>query len=430
MNKQRYEDEITKQNKQYESLTFYCLLGAFLCFMVAIICISALFNARKDTNKKASAQTNEIQQGHLYSIDAKYFFDYTFSSTSYFLSANYFYGWTPFTLAEVDENTTSYMGGLPSPTANGFQISAGNYLYLGYNDNVSNPRRWVQLTANNTTITERIETYNGSYQTTNLQHNRSTAKLYFYARDYDFGMTTLNGANQQSYVSAFLNTFRQYAVDEGALSQTPQIESGFAFSGEFIAPNHGNFNQILQITNSEPLTEYALNTITCTNPTNQISVMFLIQCLTTADTLQDTILTVPVYDGVCRFFIVAPETTRTINIRFYGETTATILSQDIVNGAIANGKLLLGNVYSQYKAYGEEIGAQNAQQNNLVNLIFATMDAPIKILFGTYDNSTHLWTGGLFSFTVLGVDIRAFAAGLLSFCLIIAIVKLVMGMRR
>lgn len=379
---------------------------------------------------KASAQTNTIQQGHLYSIDAKYFFDYTFGSTSYFLSANYFFGWAPFTLAEVDEDTQAYMGGIPSPSTNGFQISAGNYVYLGYNDNASNPRRWVQLTANSTTITERIETYNGSYHTTNYAHNLATAKLYFYARADDFGMPALNGTNQQSYVNAFLTTFKANAVDEGALSQIPQIVQGPAISGDFIAPNHGNWSQIVQLRSSDPLTEFALYTIVCTNPTNQNSVSFLVQCATPGGGSIETIIDVPVYNGVCRLFICAPDNTTAIAIRFYGETTATTLSQDIVQAAIANGKLLRGNIYTQYKAYGEEIGANNAQRNNLVNLIFATIDAPVKILFGTYDNDTHLWSGGLFSFTVLGVDLRAFTAGLLSFCLIVAIVKLVLGMRR
>ena len=211
------------------------------------------------------------------------------------------------------------------------------------------------------------------------------------------------------------------------LKEKPLFICGFCDS----APSSTAYwNQILQITNSEPLTEYALNTITCTNPTNQTSVAFAIQCLTTGGGSVESIIDVPVYNGACRFFIVAPENTTTISIRFFGETTPTVLSQQIVDGAIANGKLLRGNIYAQYKAYGEEVGAQNAQQNNLVNLIFATIDAPIKILFGTYDNDTHLWTGGLFSFTVLGVDLRAFAAGLLSFCLICAIVKLVLGMRR
>lgn len=65
--------------------------------------------------------------------------------------------------------------------------------------------------------------------------------------------------------------------------------------------------------------------------------------------------------------------------------------------------------------------------NNLVYVMWTVFEMPFKLLFGTYDTERHVYVNGLLTFDILGVNMRAFVLGLMSICIIIAIIKLISG---
>lgn len=97
-------------------------------------------------------------------------------------------------------------------------------------------------------------------------------------------------------------------------------------------------------------------------------------------------------------------------------------------------------LYSIYfMAYGYPVGyhdgyivghaAGMVTDKTFVSVIWETFRLPFRLLFGDFDSTNNMYTGGLFNFTLLGVDMRAFCLGLMSVCVVIAIVKFVLGLR-
>lgn len=70
-----------------------------------------------------------------------------------------------------------------------------------------------------------------------------------------------------------------------------------------------------------------------------------------------------------------------------------------------------------------------SDNNTLISVFWAAFEFPFRILFGTYNSTTGFYDGGLFNFTILGLDIRAFVLSIISVCLIVAIIKLILGSR-
>lgn len=63
----------------------------------------------------------------------------------------------------------------------------------------------------------------------------------------------------------------------------------------------------------------------------------------------------------------------------------------------------------------------------LLSVIWSTFELPFRLLFGTWDNYENAYVGGLFNFHILGVDIRAFVLGLMSACIVVAIIRFILG---
>lgn len=116
---------------------------------------------------------------------------------------------------------------------------------------------------------------------------------------------------------------------------------------------------------------------------------------------------------------------------FSGQSSTELTaSSDVFSTYISNYQKIYNSpllVYQYQKGYSA--GEQSNSDNNLFSLIWSAFKLPFTLLFGEYNNTTHLYEGGLFNFTFLGVDLRAFVLSLMSVCLIIACIKLVLGMR-
>lgn len=88
------------------------------------------------------------------------------------------------------------------------------------------------------------------------------------------------------------------------------------------------------------------------------------------------------------------------------------------------------NVSSYNHGYSDGINADKT----LLSVMWQTFSLPFRLLFGTYDedplSSTYqTYTGGLFNFTLLGVDMRGFCIGIMSFAIILAIIRLIIGIK-
>lgn len=74
-------------------------------------------------------------------------------------------------------------------------------------------------------------------------------------------------------------------------------------------------------------------------------------------------------------------------------------------------------------------GADNAGKYTFLNLFGAILDAPIRAIVGyeTVENGVTVVHKGLLSFEVFGVDLSGFYLGLLSACIIMTLVRLLLG---
>ena len=111
------------------------------------------------------------------------------------------------------------------------------------------------------------------------------------------------------------------------------------------------------------------------------------------------------------------------------------LSSTVIADFQENGELLASYtdiIRNQGFNNGYQVGYSQgtANRNNLVDVIWATIQMPVRILFGDIDTDAesptyNQYVGGLFNFTILGLDIRAFVLSIMSVCIIIAIMKIV-----
>lgn len=110
----------------------------------------------------------------------------------------------------------------------------------------------------------------------------------------------------------------------------------------------------------------------------------------------------------------------------YVYSNAVQVSTDIADsrGTFAEGYVV---GYGDGETAGYQAGANFAEHNNLISLVWATFKMPFELLFGTYNAQDSRWENGLFTTTFLGVDLRAFVLGILSLSLIIRILRVVLG---
>jgi len=85
-------------------------------------------------------------------------------------------------------------------------------------------------------------------------------------------------------------------------------------------------------------------------------------------------------------------------------------------------------------AYDQGYEAGYTEQNNLIAVMWESFSLPVRLLFGEWqvddDTGVGQYVGGLFNFTVLGVDIRAFVLAILTILILVTIVKFILGLRR
>lgn len=94
----------------------------------------------------------------------------------------------------------------------------------------------------------------------------------------------------------------------------------------------------------------------------------------------------------------------------------------------------IDGTYQQGFNAGLEVGAEQADGNNLMSVIWSVFEMPFKLLFGQYDTDVdsptyQQYVGGLFSFTLLGIDLRAFALSIMSICILIGIFRAIIGFK-
>lgn len=72
------------------------------------------------------------------------------------------------------------------------------------------------------------------------------------------------------------------------------------------------------------------------------------------------------------------------------------------------------------------LGVASANNYTFLGLVSSIVDAPITALFGKNDANGNR-VGGLFNLTILGTDMSALFGALLSLCVVLLVVKLVLG---
>lgn len=83
---------------------------------------------------------------------------------------------------------------------------------------------------------------------------------------------------------------------------------------------------------------------------------------------------------------------------------------------------------------GVAVGAESAEGNTILDVVWGTFQMPFTLLFGSYDTTEgsdtyHTYVGGLFNFTILGIDLRPFVLSIMTLCVVIGIVRLILGAR-
>lgn len=147
----------------------------------------------------------------------------------------------------------------------------------------------------------------------------------------------------------------------------------------------------------------------------------------------DLVSTLP-FDENETIILSAPSYVSSITISYPGSQTSYTISddpdddEDWIDLAHENFTYLAyeepyGIAY--YNGYND--GIRLARENNLINMTFAALQMPFKLLFGTWDADEETYVDGLFTIEILGVDLRAFVLGILSAVIIIRLLRLIIG---
>lgn len=127
-----------------------------------------------------------------------------------------------------------------------------------------------------------------------------------------------------------------------------------------------------------------------------------------------------------------------------GDTTNIVTYSLLENTATYNALVSSMNAITEFTddtmtlghIYGYNLGYQTGLETDktLLSVMWQTFNLPFRLLFGTYDDTPGSLTygqyvGGLFNFTILGVDIRAFCIGIMSFAIVLAVVRFVIGVK-
>ena len=156
-------------------------------------------------------------------------------------------------------------------------------------------------------------------------------------------------------------------------------------------------------------------------------------------------ITCTIYNGLAWFSLSLPDT-HISRIFFYYEdyeSDGVMFTVEDLNEYV----LLWRDNYTAIADSYTDIEAKSIRDNylsgyntgintdkTLLSVMWQTFNLPFRLLFGTYDDnpqsvSYQSYVGGLFNFTLLGVDLRGFCIGIMSFAIILAIVRLILGMR-
>lgn len=121
-------------------------------------------------------------------------------------------------------------------------------------------------------------------------------------------------------------------------------------------------------------------------------------------------------------------TANSIESNVYNFSEDDFIGGFVLIGIIENGE----DRYREGYEAGYAAGNDYNEKNNLIQLVWSVFKMPYELMFGTLqeypaDSGNYRRVGGLFSITVLGVDMRAFVLGLISFVLVLRIVGFLLG---
>lgn len=97
------------------------------------------------------------------------------------------------------------------------------------------------------------------------------------------------------------------------------------------------------------------------------------------------------------------------------------------NNTIFNNFVLGTGQYDSGYLAGYQAGY--ADNNNLLGLMWHVFDFPFRLAFGEWSDTSQSYQHGLFTFTILGLDVRPFVLSLMAIIIIVAIVRFILGRR-
>lgn len=460
------------------------LLVFLLVVFVAVFAVGSVFSfgSLSKTFKVAFAQTTTIEAGHIYSITLNDFYGYFSYSTMNraVMSESYYYSFTsPSALSDMSIGSQNFAGFMrtSSSSSESFTFGAGEsgvypYSYIHFirpDNSPSNATMRVGYKASS----------NSSTTETNTTVSTSSV-VYFFTEYDDFGIPALNTGSSANSANYFLTQFKARATDLGVapwlVSHAPEFDTddlSILTLNYFTVPeiqqsgwdyfSHTASNQIENTQNNGQYLNNVnsivgvrlLNANEHADSNGEVTVrvkqyLYVTDSESTINLSFDIVLYPQYlpngsYDPDSKYYLALclPPNIQYFEIAYTDEDLTdsdnwlTMLTADYGSTYLfyqRNYYFLYGsNYYNNLGTYaynqGVAHGAETAGNNQLVNVVWSVLSFPPKILFGTYDSETHQYVGGLFNFTILGLDIRAFVLSVMSVCLVLACIRVILGSR-
>lgn len=461
-----------------------CLLVFLLVVFVAVFAVGTLlsFGSLSNTSKVALAQTSTIEAGHIYSITLNDFYTYfAASSMPYFVYSQIYY----FSFSSPSELTDMSIG---SQNFAGFYRRSGSTsetFSFGYAESGVYPYSYVNFirpdnSPSNATMRVGYKASSNS-STTETNTTVSTFSVVYLFTEYaDFGIPSLNTDSTANSATYFLTQFKARATDLGVapwlVSHAPEFDTDdlsiltlnyfavpeikqsawdyFSHTESYQIENTHNNGQYLNNVNSI-VGVRLLNANDHADNNGEVTVrvkqyLYVTESESTINLSFDIVLYPQYlangsYDPDSKYYLALclPPNIQFFEIAYTDEDLnesdnwLTMLTEDYGSTYLfyrRNYYFLYGsNFYNNLGSYsynqGVAHGAETAGNNQLVNVVWSVLSFPSKILFGTYDTDAHQYVGGLFNFTILGLDIRAFVLSVMSVCLVLACIRVILGSR-